>query len=296
MSTVTTFNPTITPITNFEGQIIVGQWVTCSLYGLGLGVIYAIDDNVNRGMVTCTKGAVTTMRDGGNVFVAFLTGRKSTLSEVLLRKGIQFALVDKGLASQDTIDSLVTQSQELDAKLAADKALSEKMYKEEVSALRSDASLSYLVKFDERYPSASKVAKNLRAELKIAFKGIKFKVTASGRRATVTWTDGASQQQVRQLLDRYITDRLDESQQQRIHTFTPFNEVYGSVDSINFDRNYSDEMVEQALSIVCDEHQTATYSVEQYRDGRLFNVRFDDCQAYSVYHLVKFHLINHAVI
>lgn len=296
MSTVTTLNPAITPISDFKGQIIVGQWVTCSLYGLGLGVIYALDDSVNRGKVTHTTGAVTTMREGGNVFVAFLTGRKATLSEVLLRKGIQFALVDKGLASKATIDSLVTQSQELDAKLAADKALADKLYKEEVIALRSDASLSHLVQFEERYPSASKVAKNLRTELKAAFKSIKFKVTASGRRATVSWIDGVSQYQVRQLLERYITEHLDESQQERVHRFTPFNEVFGSVDSINLDRQYSDEMVKSALNVVCEEHQTATYSLADYREGRLFHARFDDCQAYSVYQLVRFHLIHNSVI
>ncbi|MBY7854383.1 hypothetical protein KW429_11805 [Vibrio fluvialis] len=285
----------ISTLQNYQGDITVGQWVSCTLYDMGLGVVYAISDDVNKGKITHVVGQVTTEREGGNVFVAFLSGRKCSFSEMLLRKGVQFALIDKPLATLDTIQSLITQAKELEAKLAADRELSAKLHREEVSAFRCDESLSHLTQFTERYPAASKVAKNLRLELK-TFKGVKFNVKSSGRRSTIEWTDGVSEAQVRDLLARYVCEVFDHEKQSRIHTFTSWHEVFGSVDSLTCQRTYSDEVVKQALNVVCDEHETQTYTVDQYRSGALYHQNFIDCDAYSVHQLVRFYLIKHAVI
>lgn len=291
-----TIKSIISTIQDFQGEITVGQWVSCKLYDLGLGVVYAIDEDVNKGTIISSHGEVTTQREGGNVFVAFLNGRKCNFSEVLLRRGIQYALVEKPLANSETIESLVTQAAEYEAKLAADKDLAAKLHREEVTALRANEALANFQQFTDRYPPASKVAKNIRLELKTAFKGIKFTVKSSGRQTKIEWTDGVSEAQVRDLLSRYVCEHFDHDKQTRVHTFTPWHEVFGSIDSLVCSRSYSDSLVKQAINVVCDEHDTLSYSVDEYRSGALNRQRFVDCDAYSVYQLVRFYLIKHAVV
>ncbi|MBF4438107.1 hypothetical protein ERJ77_27210, partial [Vibrio anguillarum] len=94
-------------IKNFDGEIFVGQWIYQSLYNKGLGVIYSIDENVNKGDIVKDVGYAVIAFNGGNVNVVFLNGSLSTHSESLLRKGVQYGLVDKALASQDTIAFLL---------------------------------------------------------------------------------------------------------------------------------------------------------------------------------------------
>lgn len=280
---------------HFNGTITVGQWINCSLYNMGLGVICQIDDHVNNGMSTVSREGVDVVRTGGYVHVVFLTGRRATFSEYLLRQGEQYALVNQPIASDETLSQLVDQAQRMAEQLASDKKRLSEMHAEEIAGLRVNEQLTHLTQVEERYAPASKVAKNLRVELKRAFSGIKFKVTSSGRIATISWVDGVTEQQVKDCLGRYVCNSYDTMSNGFQTRITPWMEVFGSVDSLRLQREFTDRLIEHAIDHVCEAHNALPVDVAEYRSGRLYQQRFDDCEAYSVHQLIRLHLLKHAV-
>jgi hypothetical protein len=159
--------------------------------------------------------------------------------------------IDGPLATTDEVNALLNQR---DAKRAADKvAASEEAQRHHAEVLRLTAELE--AKYPKAIPLASTIseharaAKNMRAELKAAFPGIKFSIRsksfAGGDDVRVSWDLGPTRQEV-----AAITDKYEE----------------GSFDSMNDLYSYDRSAMSAAVSIVLGQ---AKYVLESrhYPDG-----------------------------
>lgn len=88
--------------------------------------------------------------------------------------------------------------------------------------------------------------KNMRILLKQNFPGHKFSVRAGHYSSyNISWTDGPSNEQVEKILLQFKTGCFDPYTDYHYSESSPFSDVFGGVDYLFFDREYSDEIEEK---------------------------------------------------
>lgn len=122
-------------------------------------------------------------------------------------------------------------------------------------------------------------AKNIRAELKRAFPGIKFSVRTSrysgGNSIDVEWTDGPNSDQVDKIISKYEYGHFDGMTDCYNNSDSPWNCTFGSTKYAHTRRQYSDAMVESRIRYVVDHLGgiDTPPTVADYRQGKVWNVR-----------------------
>lgn len=145
-----------------------------------------------------------------------------------------------------------------------------------VSHFKTSTHYNALIQGDDQY-SGKLAAKNIRIELKTSFKGIKFSVRKNHFDSlSVSWTDGPQKENVEAITSKYNVGRFDVYQDYHYADVSAFNEVFGGADYINLTREYSDELIHEAIGILVDKYEhhfknEERPTVEDYRKGRLWN-------------------------
>ena len=120
-------------------------------------------------------------------------------------------------------------------------------------------------------------AKNLRIELKKAFKGVKFSVTSSYSSLNVSWTDGPTLEQVEAIANRYQEGNFNGMEDIYEYNATAFNDVFGGCQYVFCNRDDSPTAIEKAIDTVFDKFDLGTTpkpTVEDFNQGSCLRVEF----------------------
>jgi hypothetical protein len=138
----------------------------------------------------------------------------------------------------------------------------------------------HLIPVGEKANSLVAAAKNIRIELGQAFRGCTFRVHSSrfsgGNSISIRWTDGPTTKQVDAIADRYSAGDFngsDDSYSYRADR--AWTAAFGDAKYVQTQREYSDAMIARAIGAVCARlgGMDNTPTVEDYRQGRLWNIR-----------------------
>ena len=100
------------------------------------------------------------------------------------------------------------------------------------------------------YAGGKQCAKNIRIELKRAFKGIKFSVTSSYDTVNIKWTDGPTYEQVEKLTSKYQEGSFNGMEDIYEYDASPFNDVFGGVQYVFTHRDNSDKAIQRAIDAI----------------------------------------------
>lgn len=92
------------------------------------------------------------------------------------------------------------------------------------------------------------VARNVRAELKRVFPGVKFSVKSTYSSVRLEWTDGPTDAQVCEVVGRFDIGHSDHNTDYFYTKATAFSELFGGVQYLNTTRNTSEAFTAQALA------------------------------------------------
>lgn len=154
------------------------------------------------------------------------------------------------------------------------KAEKRSVFMGEVEALKASKEYAHL---NQNEPNSTKrAAKNIRAVLKRAFPFVKFSVRMDGYTAiNLSWTDGPTRKTVEETVRPFRCGFYDVHEDYHGIESTPFGEVFGEVEFLFCDRDFSDVAVAAGVEAVkekyagnlseLEEHQQP--SVENYNNG-----------------------------
>lgn len=91
-------------------------------------------------------------------------------------------------------------------------------------------------------------ARNIRAELKRAFSGVKFSVKSDYSSVRIDWTDGPTEKQVQEIVGKFDIGQSDEHTDYHGTKDTAFSELFGGVEYLFIHRATSDDFTAQALA------------------------------------------------
>jgi hypothetical protein len=127
---------------------------------------------------------------------------------------------------------------------------------------------------DKNSDALTVAAKNIRQELKAAFKGVKFSVRTSrfsmGDSISVSWKNGPKAEDVEEIADKYQKGRFDGMQDMYEYSNAEFNNVHGGTKYVSCNRELSENLREEVTELIRERYTDAanSYHVEQTA-GRL---------------------------
>ena len=137
-----------------------------------------------------------------------------------------------------------------------------------------------------QYLSCAETAKLVRSALKESFPGQKFSVRSSvysgGASIRVQWVDGPNSEQVKSVTRPFEGSYFDGMTDYKGAKYNSFDgeEISFGADFIFTDRDYSDELVDKAISAVFVKYQKnfeikniSLPNIKDYRSGKYYNVQ-----------------------
>lgn len=258
----------------FDKAITRGQAVYSNLYNYGLGYVVSVDDNCNKGDTRDLSGVGAT--GGGHVEIVFKSGTHTSYPECLLRSGLQWWIVEDEAAADDkTIDQLIENASLIKRQKEEAKARKEKAFDDAVAEVAADSQYKHLKRqSDFTGSNHAEVAKNIRAALKHAgIKGVRVKSEWGVCR--LYWTDGATEDAIKTIVGGFKAGSFNGMEDIYESHATPFNTVFGGVDYLFYEREYSDEVIAQCLAEAAKRHGMTPITVEAYKQGALISVNYD---------------------
>jgi hypothetical protein len=197
------------------------------------------------------------------------------LPEVIVR-GIQWTIYDDQASAEEIAELL----QNSERKIAADtlaRQNAEAAFAIEVECLQAAPELKHLTQGDDVY-SGKLAAANMRAALRKVFPKVKFSVRKRHYGSvSVSWTDGPTENAVEAIVNRHKGGYFDGMEDIYKHEKTPFVAVFGGAEYVWTRREYSAEMIEQAIAEVFERYPGNLAGMERptasaFQAGQLFNV------------------------
>ncbi|UAN65804.1 LPD29 domain-containing protein [Serratia sp. JSRIV006] len=255
--------------------IVVGQVVSTNLYGRGRGVIYGIHGEQKPESVLLFGNGVGVRGGNAEFDIAFESGSLSKkLPEGILR-GIQWKIYDEVVDEKEVV---IIYSKAL----AAEKAKKEEEEVQEIAfnlAVEKIKTAPEYKDLAQGINGAKQVGCNMRKELKAMFPGFKFSVRKGhGDSIYIKWTDGPQEEKVKSIVDKYKAGRFNGMIDLYENNETPFNKVYGGVQYVFTDREYSDALTEKAISIFNEKFSNqfnTEITLEKYKKGELWRIGQD---------------------
>ena len=139
-------------------------------------------------------------------------------------RGDRFVMMD-GVADVEEIAGLITKHAICEEMRRGAEIAKKETFNGEVERLKADSAYSYLVQDNQA------AAKNLRAELKKAFPGIKFSVRKDGWSAirVTIQSNGPTPKEVERVTDKYEEGHFNGMEDIYEYHETPWNRVFGGV-------------------------------------------------------------------
>lgn len=255
--------------------VVIGQVVSTVLYNRGHGVVFAIHGEQKPASVGSLSGVVSY---GGNATfdIAFESGKISRgLPESILH-GRQWSIFPE-IKTAEEVMRIVEHAQAEEIREADEREAEERKYRAECERLKTAPEYSDL---SQDKKGAVQVTKNIRKELKAKFPGVNFSVRKrSYDSVSVNWTDGPTEEQIKEITAKYRDSYFDGMQDMSVSCSSPFNEIYGGVGYVFVDRDYSDEMKQQAIGVIKIKYDHLLdgeeISVARYNSGELWRIRPD---------------------
>ncbi|MGH5874113.1 LPD29 domain-containing protein, partial [Serratia marcescens] len=257
--------------------IVIGQVVSTNLYGLGKGVVYAISgEQSSFGQGKELGGVIYRTASNAKFDIAFFNGEVSNnLPESILR-GVQWTVHDE-VATLEAVKMACEYS-----KLVADKKVEDERKAKEHFALEKERikNLPEYQSLQSENLGGKGVAINIRRELKAAYPKTKFSVrTRDYDCVNISWTDGPTENQVKQITNKYKNGSFDAMQDMYEYSSSPFNDVFGGAKYLFTERTMSDLLIAKALEVALEKYGsefiTDECTVTSYREGRLNSFRGD---------------------
>ncbi|MBK0035512.1 hypothetical protein IBT47_24845 [Erwinia sp. S43] len=253
-----------------QKPLVVGQVVSTNLYNKGRGAVFAIDGEQKPETVVSVKGIMT--RGGNAKFdIAFFNGSISrSLPESILH-GVQWSVTDE-VISGDELDNLVSHCLQVEDNKRKQIDRAKVIFENLCIQLKTDKRYSHLT---QEQSGANQVTKNIRKELKSQFPGVKFSVRKNHYDSiTVSWTDGPTEENVKSVTEKYRDSFFDSSQDMSVSCRSAFNVVYGGVGYISLKREFTDAILDKALSGIHKKYGTEFEGVKidkkNYKSGALY--------------------------
>ncbi|CDL86447.1 LPD29 domain-containing protein [Xenorhabdus cabanillasii] len=215
-----------------KSKLVIGQVVSTNLYNKGKGVIYSIHGEQNVASIRNLHGVIS-IGGSANFDIVFYNGSKSKLLPESILYGVQWHIHDE-FVSQEEINVLLENAQSHEIKKKEEKDRKEAIYKKGIEDIINNHTYTHLNKVSSKYDTKEAI-KNIRLDLKINFPGIKFSVRMSKSSVYISWgsESNITKEVVGNLLAKFKTGSFDTYEDIHKNEYTPFNEVFGSVDYIS---------------------------------------------------------------
>lgn len=220
----------------------IGQKIHCSLYGGMDGYITEIIGEQSPDTCKTLGGGIGVMGGRADLRVCF-KDHFSNIPESLARSSVQWTVYDT-VISQSELDKKIAAAKSVMNK--AEQARIDKAAAKQAEELRQRTAPEYrhLTPVDGYNDTA--VAKNIRAELKKSFPGVKFSVRKQYHGSIyVTWIDGPFSDTVRSTLENFSSyggTRMDDSRINKSHAW-----IFGTVEHLSCQRTSSDDAIRTAI-------------------------------------------------
>lgn len=251
----------------------IGSRVHCALYGGNDGIVYRITGEQTPNNVRSLGGGCVVMGGSAYLDVVFEDGHKSNVPESIVR-GVQWKRLEGIATEQEILDAL-----EYARKTQADK---EEKAKKDQAAFKAEVE-----RIKATYPKLIQggdcvtAAKNIRTELKQAFPSVKFSVKtekySGGNSVNIYWTDGPTDKQVKEIVDKYQEGHFDGMIDCYEYSRSPWTDVFGGSRYVSTNRSFSDKLVTRAIVKIAEEYGiNGIPTVEDYTKGQAYGSPFPD--------------------
>lgn len=152
----------------------------------------------------------------------------------------------------------------------------EQKRREAIANMQSRPEYSDLLTVDKEQDTTNLAAKNIRILLKKHFKGVTFSVRKRDCTCiNVSWTDGPTKYAVEDVIDCFQEGGFNGMHDMYEYNCTPFHRVYGGVQYLFCKRDFSNELITEAIEILRKKYGESTikpeYTVEAYCNGALWS-------------------------
>ncbi len=264
-----------------QTQLSIGQIVYTNLYNLGKGVIVNIHGKQKPESIQNIHDIMVT---GGNAEfdIVFFNGEKTQRLPECILHGIQWQ-IENDRVDTETIEALIQKAETFEKAKITEEEQKQHEFNQGVELQRNNEKYNHLTQRESKSDSEIKlVGKNIRADLKKHFHKTEFSVRMRYYTTYyISWSDGPTVDNVNSILMKYKTGCFNAYEDYHYNEDTPFNVIYGGVDYVFTDRNYSDEKIEMAIRFLLKKHgefyhfDTNLMTVENFRHGKLWNVGLD---------------------
>lgn len=257
--------------------IVVGQIVSTELYGLGRGVVCSINGEQSQYGQDKNVGGVIRQGGGNAKFdIAFFNGERSRFIPECILRSAQWS-IHEDVATADAVKMAIKYTDVIAEKKLEEEKLENERFSQEKERVKNLPEYKQLQSDDL---GAKGVAINIRKELKAAHPKVKFSVRKRDYDCVyIGWTDGPTENQVREITDKYKYGRFDAMQDMYEDNSSPFNEVFGGAKYVFTQRERSDALIKKALDIALEKYGseliTEECTLEAYNNGVLNNYRRD---------------------
>lgn len=263
-------------MTTTASPIVIGTRISCILHWAGRGIVFAIEGEQRPETVRVAGGVI---HSGGSASfnVVFDNGRISKAVPEAIIRGVQWRVLDETATADDIAEALARAAcAKATASVAASNAKAR--FAEAIAQLRADPAYSALVQSDDQY--SDKIAtKNIRAELKANFKGVKFSVRNRDHGSVdISWTDGPTVATVEGIVNKYQRGNFNGMEDIYESDPSAWNHVFGGAKYVFTQRDFSADLITKAIEAVFVEFsgnldETPKPSAEDYLQGRLYSSR-----------------------
>lgn len=263
-------------MTTTTAAIVIGTRIECILHWAGRGTVFAIGGHQRPDVIH--RPHVVIHAPGGAFFdVVFDNGRMSKAVPEGIMRGVQWRILAE-IATPEQIAASLAEAHCQQAATAVAVANGRARFAAALDELRADQAHAALVQGDDRY-SGKTAAKNIRIELKAAFRGVKFSVRNRDHGSiSVSWTDGPTIAQVEQITRKYQAGHFNSMEDIHEDAETPWHCVFGGAKYVFASRDLSPVLLTRAIAAVFDRYSGnfagsgITASPEDFQAGRLWNV------------------------
>lgn len=254
----------------------VGQTVYTNLYGYGRGVIFGVHGEPLPENVIKFPGNEMVHGERIDLDIVFHCGKiLRKVSESILQ-GVQWKICDD-VCTPSELDEILSIALQEECRNEKAKKDMKEVFEAEVQRLKFLPDFSHLKKVENNNSSvAAVVSSNIRLLLKKNFSGVKFSVKkVSYNSISVRWVDGPTCDKIEELTRKFKSGYFNSMEDVYEYNESPFNVVYGGINFISIDRDYSDELIEKAISLCRKTYGDKVpewADVDSYKKGKLFTV------------------------
>lgn len=252
----------------------IGTRVYTNLYGRGTGTIYAIEGEQKPETIQSSLGGVG--RSGGQAYfdIVFDSGAVANRLPECILHSVQWNILNQ-VVTPEFIAEALANAATFSATANAKAQEAKNAFDRAVEQLKTSPDHAHLTQLDGSVHSSKLAVLNIRADLKKAFKGIKFSVRSDFNSVNISWIDGVTTAQVETVVNAYSSGSFNGMEDLYEFEKSPFTEVFGGIKYVFTRRETSLALVQKAIDALFDEYPSnfegiAKPTAEDYKAGKTY--------------------------